>query len=81
MISMAERKPVEYEIESIRKEMDKGPLFYKLEHAAEILNVSYRTIYRLVVIGEIDAVKLAGVWRIPKQSLINYLERRHPFNM
>ncbi|HOJ43275.1 MAG TPA: helix-turn-helix domain-containing protein [Syntrophorhabdaceae bacterium] len=78
---MAEKKPVEYEIESIRNEMEKGPLFYKLERAAEILNVSYLTVYRLIVSGEIDATKIAGVWRIPKQALINYLERRHPFNM
>jgi len=78
---MAERKYVEYQIESIRKEMDRGPLFYRIEHAAKILNVSYRTIYRLIVVGEIDAIKLAGVWRIPRQALIDYLERRHPFNM
>jgi excisionase family DNA binding protein len=71
----------EFPIDSIRKEMDQGPLFYRLEHAARILDVSYMTIYRLVTFGDIDAVKIAGIWRIPKQALVEYLEKRHPINM
>lgn len=69
------------EIEAIRLEMEKGPLFVKLKTAARILNVSYQTMWRLVHYGKIDAIKLAGVWRIPRQALIEYLESRHFLNL
>lgn len=61
--------------------MEKGPLFFKLKTAARILNVSYQTIWRLVHKGDIEAIKLAGCWRIPKKALIDYLERRHFLNL
>ena len=44
------------------------------------MRVAYFTVYRLIVVGEIDATKVAGVWRIPKSALVDYLQRKHPFN-
>ena len=70
-----------FEIESIRKEIAKGPEFYTIQEAADILKVHYMTIYRLVNAGDIDASMVAGCWRIPSIALTNYLESRHPFNM
>lgn len=70
-----------FEIETIRKEIAKGPEFYTLKEAATTLKVHYITMYRLVTIGEIDASLVAGCWRIPANALQSYLEKRHPFNM
>jgi len=67
-----------FEIESLRKSIDRR--FYTLKEVADLLRVHYMTVYRLVIVGEIDATKVAGVWRIPAESLIDYLESRHPFN-
>ncbi len=68
------------EIESIKKELEGAPNFLTIGEAAKILRVAYFTVYRLIMVGEIDATKVAGVWRIPKSALIEYLQRRHPFN-
>ena len=70
-----------FEIESIRKEVAKGPEFYTIQQAADMLKVHYITIYRLIVVGEIDGSMVAGCWRIPSTALRDYLEKRHPFNM
>lgn len=69
-----------FEIESIREEVRKGPKFYTIQEAAEALKVHYITVYRLIVTGELDACKVAGVWRIPATALLKYLEENHPFN-
>ncbi|MBI3584220.1 MAG: helix-turn-helix domain-containing protein [Nitrospinae bacterium] len=70
-----------FEIETIKKEMSKGPCFYTVKDAADILKVNYITLWRLITFGEIDGSKIGGTWRIPANALIDYLERRHPFNM
>lgn len=68
------------EIESIKKELEGAPSFLTINEAAKILRVAYFTVYRLIMIGELDATKVAGVWRIPKSALVDYLQRKHPFN-
>lgn len=72
--------PFNFFIKTIRKEVEQLPHFLTLKQVAHFLQVDYFTIYRLVVIGEIDATKVAGRWRVPRSSLLEYLERRHPFN-
>jgi len=67
-------------IKSIRREMGKGPEFYTIKEAARILKVDYFTVYRLIRYCELDAVKVAGVWRIPASALTEYLEKNHPLN-
>ncbi len=68
------------EIESIKKELEGAPSFLSIGEVSQILRVAYFTVYRLIIVGEIDATKVAGVWRIPKSALVEYLQRRHPFN-
>jgi excisionase family DNA binding protein len=70
-----------FEIEEIRNELKKGPEFYTIQEAADMLKVHYITVYRLVNVGDIAASMVAGCWRIPSIALQNYLESRHPFNM
>lgn len=74
-------KTPEYRIDTIQDELSPAPCFLSLQEAADILKVSYRTIYRLIQLGEIDACKVKGVWRIPKIALMQYLESRHILNM
>ena len=69
------------QIESIREEIKKMPPFLSIRQVAEFLQIDYLTVYRLVVVGEIDATKVAGVWRIPRSALLEYLEKRHPLNI
>lgn len=70
-----------FEIEAIREEVRKGPKFYTLQEAAGLLKVHYITVYRLAITGQIDACKVAGVWRIPATALLKYLEENHPLNL
>ena len=70
-----------FEISSIRNIIPENKRFFTLNEAAELLGVHYMTVYRLILSGELDATKVAGVWRIPAPALIEYLESRHPFNM
>ena len=69
------------EIKEIREELNKAPAFLSIQEAASILGVGYQTLYRLVVVGEISATKVAGIWRIPRRALLEYLEARSPLNM
>lgn len=69
-----------FEIEALRQALSEKK-FYTINEAAEILRVHYITVYRLILTGQLDASKVAGVWRIPAPALIKYLESRHPFNM
>jgi len=67
-------------IETIRSEVNQMPHFLTIRQVANFLQVDYFTIYRLITVGEIAATKVAGCWRVPRSSLLEYLERRHPFN-
>ena len=44
------------------------PEFYTVQEVAERLRVSRKTIYRMVERGEIRAVRLGDVYRIPRES-------------
>ncbi len=68
------------DIKTIQKECEKLDSFLTIKEVGCLLRVDYYTIYRLIVIGELDATKVAGVWRIPKCALCDYLQKRHPFN-
>lgn len=45
-------------------------------HAAQFLDLSRRTIDRMLKAGELPSVKIQGARRIPKRALHDYLERR-----
>lgn len=51
------------------------PLFHKPGHLAKRLGVSRQTVYNLVRRGELAAYDLADCWRIPEQSVLDYISR------
>jgi len=44
-----------------------------VKQVSEILNVSTKTIYRLLKVGEIDSLKIGREFRIPKVYLLRYM--------
>lgn len=71
------------QIETIRKEMMKGqyhPKWYSVKKVSDLLDVPKYTIYRLISEGKLDASRIRGSWRIPREALIEHLEENHMFN-
>jgi excisionase family DNA binding protein len=52
------------------------PEFLTVNELADYLRVSLRTAYQLVYDGDVPAVKVASVWRIPRVELDAQLGRR-----
>ena len=48
----------------------------RFEEAMEFLNVGKNTLYGLLRSEEIHAFKIGKVWKIPKKSLEEYINRR-----
>jgi excisionase family DNA binding protein len=48
------------------------------EQAAEVLQVSTRTVYRCMRTGRLPAVKVMGQWRIAEQALAEFLRGQVP---
>ena len=48
----------------------------RLDEAADILDISPRTVYRLVGDGDLPALKVRGGIRIDTQDLSNYIEKQ-----
>ena len=46
-----------------------GNKYFTVREVAEILKVTERTIYNLIESGELKAVKVGDLWRIPESSL------------
>ena len=44
-----------------------------VKQVSEILNVSTKTIYRLLRVGEIGSLKIGREFRIPKVNLLRYM--------
>ena len=49
--------------------------FMSLEEVAQLMDVNYQLIYKLVRGGELRAARLGKVYRVHKQDLEAYLER------
>ncbi len=45
------------------------PRLYSVKEVAAILNMSARTILRMITEGRLHAIKVSGVWRIRKDVL------------
>ena len=50
--------------------------FLTLEEAAALLQVSKRTLQRLVQRREMPGLKIGGQWRIPKDRFMKWIEER-----
>lgn len=48
------------------------------KQVAEKLNINYRKVLDMIVMGEIDAYKIGGVYRITEGALFDFLEK-HKF--
>jgi len=45
---------------------------YKIKEVAKILDISERTVYRLMELQKLRAVKVGGQWRIPRSEIEKY---------
>lgn len=48
------------------------------KQVAEKLNINYRKVLDMIILGEIDAYKIGGVYRITEGVLFDFLEK-HKF--
>ncbi len=48
----------------------------KFEEVMEYLNIGKNTLYRLLNNGEINAFKIGKVWKIPKESIEEYIKKK-----
>lgn len=46
------------------------------EEAAEILRIGMNQIYKMLNSGELKAYRVGRSWRIPKESIIKYLQKK-----
>ena len=61
----------------IRKEaFDMKNEIMRFEEAMEFLNIGKNTLYTLLNSGEINAFKIGKVWKIPKKSVEEYVNRK-----
>jgi excisionase family DNA binding protein len=44
-------------------------LYYSMDEAAEVLGVHRNTIKNRIKAGDLEAVKIGRLWRIPKEAL------------
>ena len=51
------------------------PAVLTVQQAARVLNISKNTAYELVRSGKIQSVKLGRIYRIPKDSITEYLHQ------
>ncbi|WP_456437209.1 helix-turn-helix domain-containing protein [Desulfurobacterium sp.] len=70
-----------FHLKTIEEQLKEYPDFLTFHQVAKILQVSERTMYRLIRSAQIEAVKVRGVWRIPKAALIEYLQERNCLNI
>ena len=49
--------------------IENTPAFYTVEDITRIFQVHENTVYNWIESGELKAVKIGGLWRIPQDSL------------
>jgi excisionase family DNA binding protein len=50
--------------------------FFTLEQAAEMLQVSKRTLQRLIQRRQMPSLKIGGQWRIPESEFMKWVEEK-----
>lgn len=56
--------------------LEKYELVLLPEEAAEILRIGMNQIYKMLNSGELNAYRVGRSWRIPKESIIKYLQKK-----
>lgn len=59
------------------EDLSELPPVLKIRQAAWALQLSERFVRELCVSGAIEAVKIGAVWRIPRHSLVAFVEGAH----
>jgi excisionase family DNA binding protein len=49
-----------------------------VKQVSRLLNVSTKTVYRLLRSGELDSLKIGRAFRIPKVNVMKYVKMLHP---
>ena len=62
-------------IETLTKELEKEDFFLSIKKVSEILYVSKTTILNKIKAGEIKYIKVGKLYKIPKESIIEYVEK------
>lgn len=75
------RKPkVRWRAESIDEVFRELPQFLTFRQVLGLLQVSERTLWRMISSGELEATHCRGVVKIPKVALVEYLQERNFLN-
>lgn len=56
--------------------MAKEQLIMEIDGLCEVLGIGKNSAYQLLNDGEIDAFKVGTVWKIPKKSVEEYIDRK-----
>jgi len=59
----------------ISKEPNDFPLVLKVEELMSILSIGRNTAYELVRSGQISSIRIGRIYRIPRASLEEYLQK------
>lgn len=62
-------------LETFRERLEKEDFFLTIKKVAEIFSVNKGTILNKIRRGEIKYVKVGRLYKIPKESLIEYVEK------
>ena len=62
-------------IEILNKKLEKEDFFLSIKKVSEILYVSKTTILNKIKAGEIKYIKVGKLYKIPKESIIEYGEK------
>ncbi|EEO40260.1 MULTISPECIES: helix-turn-helix domain-containing protein [Fusobacterium] len=62
-------------IEILNKKLEKEDFFLSIKKVSEILYVSKTTILNKIKAGEIKYIKVGKLYKIPKESIIEYVEK------
>ena len=61
-------KPATY---NLYTEYEKVPVLMTIQQAANLLQMSDRTVLNLITSKKIEAIRVGNQWRIPKDKLLN----------
>lgn len=59
----------------MKEYLESYPLLLSVDEVATILGVTCKTVRHLVNVGELSGIRVGRLIRIPKDKLIEYLER------
>ena len=54
----------------------KSPYLVEIDGLCEMLSIGKNTAYKLLTEGEVDSFKIGSVWKIPIQSIEDYINRK-----